>query len=272
MKKTKTYDREIEELRMLRAKKLVNPEYKEKYREKMEFIENNFGLSKKSIYRDIRKKNPSVRKIRTDKNKIKSKPDKKESVMILEAIKSGKTLEKARQVVEEITGKKVSYVKSKRIDVDGADIKESSYGNEFRKAIEKMFKYELIAPEKEIEIKLGGYKFTITKEDAGDIIMILTNAYNRWQKHNELDLPLDRDLLREHMLMHLFEEQLRIAQDQRDLKNVELLTRIYERMRSDFNMNSDFAVFEKCMRELKPGITREEVISIIKRNSQLSSS
>lgn len=143
---------------------------------------------------------------------------------------------------------------------------KNKMNKDFKKFLSDFFQLEN-PPADELKLKINKLSFVITKDDAADIILVLTNAYNRWQKHNELDLPLDRDLLREQMLMHLFESQMRIAAETGDIKSIETLTRIYDRMKPQSDLDTDFAVFEKCMRELKPGITKEEVISLIKKNS-----
>ena len=143
---------------------------------------------------------------------------------------------------------------------------KNKMNKDFKKFLSEYFDLEN-PPADELKVKINKLSFLITKEDAGDIVLILTNAYNRWQKHNELDLPLDRDLLREQMLMHLFESQMRVASEVGDIKSIESLTRIYDRMKPQSELDTNFAVFEKCMRDVRPGITKEEIISLIKKNS-----
>ncbi len=268
IKRGTKYAEEMRELKELRAKMILDKKYTEKYKAKMKGICEAYSISEKTIYRDIHKKIPGLRKRRSDEGKERVSPDKRESVIILEAMRAGKTLEEARKISELKTKKKMSYVKAKKTKIEETEsVKESAFGSEFKKFIEKHFDMEMITTG-EVTVKLGNYKFAIKKDDMNDIVLILINAYNRWQKHNELDLPLDRELLREQMLMHLFEEQIRAVSEVGDIKSIEMLTRIYDRMKPQYELNTDFAIFEKCIRQLKPGITKEEIIGMIKNNSQ----
>ena len=66
--------------------------------------------------------------------------------------------------------------------------------------------------------------------------MILTNAYNRIATNGDR-MKLDRDQMRERMLMNLFEWQIQVATETGNIKDVETLTRIYERMKPEVNID-----------------------------------
>jgi len=258
------YKSEIQKLKELQVRSKLNRNNTAEYKKYMEAIKKKYSISAKTIYRDMRKKNPMVRKIRSDRGIIKSKPSIKESKMIKELIKAGKKQKELKEIIGNKKGKKISYNKIKRIK-ENVKNTESNFGKKFADFIVKYFDLDKVA--ENIRIKMKEYEFTIYKEDMEDIQLILKNAYNRLHKNNGKNFIVSREEKRRMMLEHLIENQITLAKDSGDYKMIESITRMQERIKEDFVYESDFAVFEKCCRELKPEITREEIIALIKRNN-----
>lgn len=240
-------------------------------------IEKQYGISVKTIYRDMTKKIPGLRKKRTDAGSVKNPITQHEIEIAEEIMKSGKTIKKAKQVIENKTGKKTSTRKMQKIRNEAAKLarcsnghkgtRDSIFGNEARKFFEKLFELELIAPAKGIEMKYNDVSFIVNKEDLRDVTMILANAYNRSVLVDDKKMKLDRNQMRKIMLHHLIEDQMRIAAESADSKLVESLTRMIDRLEVEQKIDANFTVLETICKTLKPDITRSEIIELIKKMS-----
>jgi hypothetical protein len=260
------YELDIKKLKSLKIRD------KAAYKAFMITVCNEHSVSEKTVYRDMCKRVPGLRKTRKDQGKDKTPVKAKELAIAGELLSAGHNIKKTKEVLMAKTGKKVSGRKiTKIIDkVKAAPVTDnvkSVFGKNIREFLEQFFEYDLIAPDKGIKLKYNNFSFTVNKEDINDIIMIISNAYNREQFSNNNKLSLDRDELREHMILQLMEKQISLAKESGDLKACEALTRMHDRMKVDVETSADFKVLQKIVRELKPAITTSELVSLIKKHT-----
>ncbi len=256
------YREKITELKKLRHKD------SDEYFNLMKDVEKQYGISKKTIYRDMNKKVPGLRKRRNDLGTIKSRITKNEILIAEEIMSSGKQIKKAKEIIEKKTSKKISQRKMGRIKEAAMNKEENNFsvfGGEAKKFFENIFEYDLISPEKGIPLKYNGVSFIVKKDDLRDIIMILSNAYNRGCFEDKNKLKLDRSSLRNVMMQHLIEDLMKVASDASDFKLVESLTRMIDRMNVDSQLPADFETVLKVCKELKADISKDDVINIIKK-------
>lgn len=234
----------------------------------IEMLCERYKVSQATIYRHLKKRMPGIRKARADRGKEKVKPSVKEVKLAAELIKAGKSRQEAKKEIETVTGRKVTSTKlrklSERLKKENPEIEISGFGKVIKIFLEKYFQLDNIAPEANIPIKLGTKEFEIKREDFEDIIMILTNAYNRKATNGDR-LKLDRDQMRERMLMNLFEWQIQVASETGNIKDVETLSRIYDRMKPESNMDVNIKTLELVCKELRPDITLKEIIGILRK-------
>jgi hypothetical protein len=248
--------------------KKLNVKYKKAGKDFQEKMTNEHGISRATIYRDISKRNARVRKVRNDRGKEKRKVTIEEKEIISQAVSAGKTKKEAATIAAEVTGrKKIGVNKLVSVKPDPDSVPENLFGGAVKQLIEKIFKLDLMAEHQSVRVKVGNLQISLSKDDVEDIAMVLANAYNRNEFATEKKLKFDRTMLRKAMLSNLIEEQVNIAKDAGDYKMLEAITRMQERMDTDKEMSGDFAVFDKCMRELNPELTKEEIINLIKKNS-----
>lgn len=242
---------------------------KELYKKKIEETANHFKVSVKTIYRDTKKerdgKIAGLRKTREDSGKFKTKISQTEKQMVTELMKAGKTKQDAVKIASEKTGGKISRRKSDRIRPEASLGGNSLFGSKAKEFIEKLFEFNLIAPDSGIPLNYKGTKFLVSKEALGDIIMILSNAFN--QSAGETNkLQLDRKALMKSQIFNLLLYQISLAKISGNIKDIESITRMYQRMEIDYgNISPDLKAVIKVCRVLKPDITEDEVFSLIKK-------
>lgn len=264
------YAEAIRRLKELKAEMLLRgrkSHAREQYKTMMKQMEKTFGVSDKTIYRDMRKRVPGLRKTRNDAGKVRSRITADQRQKAEEMIKAGQTRENVKQQLQ-LSERKMQRMRriSSSILLQKGEV--SKFGGEAKKFFEKLFDYDLIAPKKGIALKHNGVTFIIRKEDLDDIILILANAYNRACFAEEKKLKLDRGELRTAMMHHLVEDQMRLAYAGADYKLVESLTRMLDRLNEDAKLPDDFETMVKVCQELKPDIGREQVIALIKKVSE----
>lgn len=111
-----------------------------------------------------------------------------------------------------------------------------------------------------------GTAFTVSPAAIRDITLILAAEYNN--SLNKEILSIDRDELLRSQLFHLAQEAVRLADETKDPKFLRSLTQIYKDLKgSDVHLSADLETFIKCMKDLKPGISKEECIALIKKHS-----
>lgn len=279
----KNYQDAIKKLKELRASAKLKKEAKRNYKNFMEKICSDFSISVKTIYRDMnQRKVAGLRAVRKDRGKYKSRISKKEKKTVEEVMKAGKTKKTAKEIAETVLRTSISQRKIKRITEkisaprnSTAPLKpdsnndESVFGSEAKKFFESFFNYDLIAPEKGVPVGKGKMRFIVKKEDLADIILILSNAYNRSCFADAKKLKVDRDELRDIMMHHLIEEQINLAKNAMDYKMIESITRMLERVKEGKNTANpnDFKTVLNICREIKPDISMREVIDLIKKVS-----
>ena len=221
------YNQDLETLRKLKAKA------PKAYKEFMLKMSNQYSLSVKTIYRHLSLAKPVTRKTRSDKNLKKN-----DYSISMKPLKDSET--------------------PKVVNPDKSD---------FSKFLSKLFDVNDVGLKNGVKIKFRKVTFFIPPEDVNDILLIIHNAYNRFIENPADMVSFDRELLRRSMISHLIENQIRIAKDKGDYKMIESITRMQDRLETDTSLNTDFAVFEKCLRHVKPDITKSECVSLIKKYS-----
>ncbi|MCC7158956.1 MAG: hypothetical protein IT281_05410 [Ignavibacteria bacterium] len=272
MYRGKKYEDAIRKLRELKAEvKLGNQklELRTQYKSFMEMVCKEFSISEKTVYRDMNKPVPGLRKNRNDRGKYRSKITDEEILKAEEIMKAGQTKKtvKKKLGVSNRKMKRINSEVSKQDSGHNTQDSVSNFGNEAKVFFEKLFEMNLIAPKNGIKLDYQDLSFIVPKADLGDIILILSNAYNRSCFADEKKLKVGRDELRNMMMHHLIEDQMRLAQESRDYKMIEAITRMRDRMSEDSRLPDDFDTLLKVCKEIKPDISKEDVISLIKKVS-----
>jgi len=273
--KTKQYEMD---LKLLLKLSTAGVKARNDFRRKMS---DEHGVSLKTIYRDEKLMSEGKfvlgRKVRDDRGKLKVKPSRRAVKLMKELKESGRTFKESVPIITSITGEKISDRTkgkiAKKIIKEVTDIASemqdegvSEFGDEFKLFLEKYFKLDLIAPQKGIGLRFGKYKFVLQKHEVRDILMILGNAYNNSGVENKM--KIDRVELLKIKIYHLLEEHIRMAEARMDTKQLESITRQYNMLREkDREITANIKVFEKCIKEIKPDISFEEIYELIKKHS-----
>lgn len=225
---------------------------------------------------------PGLRKSRSDAGKVKRKMGKGKKKMVKELLESGTNITDITKLTGE-TKEKIAKVRSQYSEAsiqneEPGGLKESSFGDKGKEIFRKLFDLDLIAPDRGIKLKVKSSKveskskeqeewFIIPREDLEDVCMILANAWNRAEFAGKHKLKVDRDDLRKRMIVHLMEQQIRLASASSSTKDIEALTRMYDRMRENIELNPNVLTVEAICKELKPDISFDDIISLIKKHS-----
>lgn len=263
------YERAIEELKALRALMKLRGQKSDArnlYLDKMKGIAKEFSISEKTVYRDMLKKIPGLRKTRNDAGKIRSNISHGTKEKAEELMQAGQTKEAVKKRLK-LSQKKMERISKMEHGKGKTKTGASKFGNEAKELFEKLFDFNLIAPGRGIAMKHNGVSFIVTREDLKDIILILANAYNRFCFAENKKLKLDRTQLRNAIMEHLIEDQMRFARESADYKLVEALTRMIDRLKEDTVLPDDFEAIMKVCQQLKPDISREDLIGLIKKIS-----
>ena len=257
-------NRDIKDLKLLR-KKLD----KKEYLNRKIAIAKKYKVSIRTIENWMTKKIPGMRKCRKDSGKDRIKVDNKAKNMAAELIKTDKQIKEIKQIIENKTCKKMSkrQMTKVRIAAEKETDKEqdSNFGDKAKELFEKLFELDLIAPDAGIRVKVGHSFITIRKEYLEDICLILANAYNN---AIEVKYKVDRNELLRRNILNLIEQQVRLAmQGIVDTKSIEAITRMFDKMNQEVEMNMDIRTVEKVCKELKKDITLDEIISLLKKYS-----
>lgn len=251
---TKQYQQLIERLKILKTQKK-----KSDYKDLMKKICDEYSISDKTVYRDMHKPTPGIRKPRADQGKERKKVPKKVLDKVYELMKSGNSQTEAIKIAGHISSKKAA-----KINIE-AEPEESSYGDKVKELIRKIYDADKISLP--VKLKINGINVTLSPEEINDIIMIIATAYNRCVEDAD-KMQIDRLQLAKSKLYYLLDEQIRIAQQQYDLKAVEMISRIYDRLKeADKEHDANFNTLVKCMKEIKPDITISEIIALIRKHN-----
>ena len=258
-----------------KIKKILDPAKK---REAIIKVAAAHKVSDKTIYRQLKKKVPGIRKVRKDSGKDKTPVTKKEREIVSELIRSGKTRDQAKKILSEKKDTKISARKMTKISkkvkqeiIPDIDISlESNFGSAALEFIRKLFELDLIAPDAGLKLKYNGVQFMINKKQLEDIASIVASAYNNFITGDFQKLKGDDiDVLRQQLFYDL-QELRRIAKASNSIKDFRILTSmLYQLNTKNADMTSDFFVLERCLQEIKPEITREQVIALVKKNSEI---
>lgn len=251
---TKAYQQIINRLKELKAMKKRN-----EYKELMQKISKQYDISDKTIYRDMHKPIPGIRKSRADQGRERKKIPKELIDKIYENMKSGKSQTEAIKIAGHLSSKKAAKI------VIDKEPEESYYGDKVKKLIKTIYDADKISLP--VKLQINGVNVMLSPEEIDDIIMIIATAYNRCVEDAD-KMQVDRLQLAKSKLYYLLDEQIRIAQQQYDLKAVEMISRIYDRLKeTDRELDVNFNILVKCMKEIKPDITISEIIALIRKHN-----
>ena len=232
------------------------------------------GVSDKTVYRHLNKRVPGVRKVRKDSGKDKTPVTKKEASIVSEVVKAGNTRKEAKEVLmkkldKKISNRKLSKITSKiKTEPVTEETTPSNFGSAALQIIRKLLELDLVAPDSGLKYEYNEVKFFITKKQLEDIALILATAYNNSVTGDSKKLKGDHIAQLKAQMFYDLCEMRRVAKDSRNNKEYEGVVRMLDKLEEkNVEMTPDFYVLEKCMKELKPEITREQVIALIKKNS-----
>jgi len=252
-------------------KALIKLELKDKkqYQKSFADIMKKYGVSQRTLYRDIVKtrkgKVPGLRKVRKDAGHEKRPATVRDKKMLAELIKSTGNKEKAKEIYEKKTGKKITLHKMTKINKTlpkSADEEESCFGSKALQFIQKLFETDIMAPETGVFVKFNSKRVFMTKSEINDVAMICANAFNRLGKEQ---IALDRIAMQKNELYYSVQEMHRLAKERNSIKDIEACTRMYTRLDSNksINLPNDFELYFNAMKKIKPDITEGEAIDLI---------
>lgn len=256
---------------VLKIKRITDPR---KRRQAILKVAAAHGTTDKSIYRHMKKKVPGLRKVRKDSGKDKTPVTKKEASMVTELVRAGKTRGEASKILSSKTKRPISIRKMTKISHAIKKAEEpiepvpSNFGSAALGLIRKLFELDLMAPDSGLKYEYNDVKFFIAKKQLEDIASICATSYNNYVTGDAKRLKGDYIDQLKLQLFYDIQELRRIAKATGNIKDVEALTRMYDRLKTkNVELTPDFYLLEKCMKDLKPEITREQVIAIVKKNS-----
>ncbi len=254
------FRKDIIELKKLKA---TAPD---KYKELLKAVTKKYKCSDKTIYREMNKPDHEIglRKTRGDSGKYKTPVNEKEEKMVTELVASGKSKQAAKKIVEEKTGAKISGRKLERFKPKLSDT--TMYGEDVKKFFEKIAEYEFIAPDSGIELEYKDRKFLVRKDTLNDIILNLVNEYNR-QVSADQKLQLDQTQYMRATMRNDIMYMQSLARANGDVKSLEACSRMLQRLEMNYgDIDADLKVIMACFRDLKPDITEDEAIGLIKKH------
>jgi hypothetical protein len=255
-------NKEITELKKLRKLKDKKP-----YADMVKSLAKKYKVTERSIRGWLLKRRPGLRKSRADAGGVRRPLVKNQKKKVLELLESGMELVQVKKITG-VSDRQLERIRVKNpatADSDGSQPQDSAFGNEAKELFRKLFQLDLVGPEKGITIKTEKGIVFVPKEDCEDICLILGNAFNRMEHSKNKKLKVDRLQLREKMIWHKMEEQMKYATTS---KEVESLTRMFIRMKEKFELTPDIITLEKVCKELKPDITFNDIVSLIKKHSE----
>lgn len=275
MKFNHRLNRDIQTLKKL--SKLMN---KEKYLAFKSELAKKYKVTIRTIENWMNKRVPGKRKSRNDAGKLRKPVLSKEKKAAKELLSAGVDIQDVKKIIEKKTGGKITDRKlnnirkaiepelSQKPDMNIVDMpieaaEPSCFGDKGKEMFQQLFDLDLIAPGYGYKVRVNGGVFTVPKEDADDICLILANAYNRTAGSK---FKVDREQLVRQRLFHLVEQQVRLAATERlSSKEVESLIRQFKNLQQDIELDANIRTVEKICKELKPDITWSEIGSLIRK-------
>jgi hypothetical protein len=274
------FDKEKNEV-VNKLKKLHKLKDRKPYQDLKSEILKKYNVSGRTVERWMASRTPGVRKPRADANKVRVPVKKFAKKKVLELLSQGMDLKEIKKLTgvsdrqlerirkdfttKSTKGTEVSDNKSK--SAAGEPVEESAFGDKVKEIFRELFQLELIAPDKGLKIKLKNNKSVlIKKQDLEDVCLILANAYNRGTFEDEHKYKMDREQLREKLILHLMERQIHLAMEHSDTKTIDALTRMHDRMSKNVELSADIKVVEKICKELKPDIAFDDIVNLIRKH------
>lgn len=263
--KSVQYKNDIIKLKKLKA---TNPE---EYKKQLDTVSKKHSISVKTIYRDMNKPDSAigVRKTRKDAGKFKTTVNEKQEKMVTELVASGKPKQEAKKITEEKTGEKISGRKLKRFKPLLAG--ETLFGEDVKKLFDELLELNLMAPDSGIKVIFRDTEFLVDKETLNSISLDLTNCYNRQADPNK---RMQFDLMQYAKMKQLNDVlyMQSIARASADVKSLEACSRMLQRLEIDYgSLDTDLKLILSCFRVLKPDITDDEGITLIKKLAEKKS-
>lgn len=162
---------------------------------------------------------------------------------------------------------KKKFINTKKKNENVVKDEKTVKKDEITQFFEKFFEIDLI-PVNGTQLQFKNKKFFLEKDEVADIILVLVNAYNKYASI-KTKLKLNREELVRSKLHNLFEYQINKFKDKYEPKELESIIRQYNQLwNKDVKVTADLKVVEKCMKELKPDITFDEIYALIKKHSK----
>jgi hypothetical protein len=247
--------KDIEKLKSLRAARFTK-----EFREMRDKVMQKHNISRRTVYYELQKKLPAVTQTNPKGNASEIPPCKVSPDDII----------KEFFMPEDVRGKmcpsdddrNLIYLASMRIFRD--EYSSNITGDLVFLFFHRLLNYGLRDTEKGIRMALIDDVFTLTKSDIDDFCLLLANAYNR---SAEKQVHIKKDDYLKMKVRHLLEQRLRAGEDLVSFKELDSVTRVYKRLEtvtSEININ----YIQVICNELKPGITIEEVLHLIKKHPE----
>jgi hypothetical protein len=285
------FDKEKNEI-VKKLKRLHKLKDRKPYQDMKTAVEKKYDVSGRTVERWLASRTPGKRKPRNDQNKVRVPVKKNVKKKVLELLSSGMELveikkitgvsdralerirkERATQINTDVTEKSGNSFECKSKESASADFaknaqpEESAFGDKAKEIFRKLFQMDLIADDKGVKIKVNGRNVVVPKSYIEDICLILANAYYMSTQDNKYNV--DRMRLMRQGILNLIEQHIRLAATGRvDTKTIASLTLMYDRMVEQTKIDADFITVEKVCKELKPGVTIEEIVNLIKKHSE----
>lgn len=269
--KGKQFETDIRKLKELSATRKKNP--KKNTAEYMKFRDSlaaKYKVSLRAVQLWNKKKSAWNRKKRDDEGKVRSRLPSGVTNKLNDLLDSNFSQKEAREIINNAAkGKKLSKRQLDRIlqSKEQPKKEEPAYGDAFKEFLTNHFQLDYIPPQKGIKLKFKKFSFVVTRSDANDIIMVLSNAFNRSQFAQENKLKFDRNYLRRVRTWHIFEQLLTLATERLDQKTFNTLTLAMQRLEIDPAKfaNPNFKTLESICKELKPDITFDEIYDMLEK-------
>lgn len=270
--KGRKFEADIKKLKELSAKrKRDRKKFEAVYLQFRNELAKKYGKTVRTVQNWLKDKTPWIRNQRDDAGKERVTLPADIKLIIKDAIDSGKTKKQAMELVIIETGNKVSDRKANQVLAGEVNPNEPAYfGTEFKEFLNTYFQLDLIPSAKGIKLKFGKVSYPLHKHDHNDILMILTNAYNRAQFATENKIKFDRSYLRKVRTWHLLEQLLTLATERNDMKIFNVITQSMKRLEVDPAKfaNPNFLTLEKICKDLQPDITFDEIYHLLEKHTK----
>lgn len=230
-------------------------------------VMKSYDIPERTLRTQIKKQFPGKRDKREDAGTEKIKLPNIVNKIVTETMLTGKSKSDAVKVAAEKIGKPISQHKALKIKTD-VEINETSFGVDMKKLIGIIWELDNIAPGAYLPVtvisKGKEFTFELHFEALKNIQTILGNEFNK-SVEDRFKVIADNEQIREIMVGELFEEQIRVAREQSDLKSVSSLVNMQKKLKiRDTVLSPNFDIAFKSAQIFKPDLTKQEFIAAIK--------